>query len=163
MKTSSPRRDKEEQMKKIILFMLVFFFTLTGIGFSGMQRGKAGMKLPAGKWWRVPRIVQANNITPEEQSRLDGLYVQNRRKMIDLKSVLEKELFELELVFDETSFDAEACMDRYRKVQNARTTLALERFKFVVEVRKLMGFERFQQLKEKYRQLRHLRKRLKKE
>ncbi len=150
-------------MKKIILFMLVCFFTLTGIGFSGMQRDKAGMKLPAGKWWRIPRIVQANNITPEEQSQLDSLYVQNRRKMIDLKSVLEKELLELELVFDETSFDADACMDRYRKVQNARTTLALERFKFVVEVRKLLGFERFQQLKERYRQLRQLRKRLKKE
>ncbi|MEE8541884.1 MAG: hypothetical protein V3S66_09500 [Desulfobacterales bacterium] len=150
-------------MKKIILFTLVCFFTLTGVGFPGMQRDKAGMKLPAGKWWRIPRIVQASNIMPEEQSQLDSLYVQNRRKMIDLKSVLEKELFELELVFDVTSFDADACMDRYRKVQNARTTLALERFKFVVEVRKLMGFERFQQLKEKYRHLRQLRKRLKKE
>ena len=146
-------------MKKIIIFMLVCFFTLTGIGFSGMQRDKAGMKLPAGKWWRVPRIIQTHNITPEEQTQIDNLYIQKRRKMIDLKNVLEKELFELELVFDDPNFDASACMDRYRKVQTARTILSLERFNFVVEVRKLLGFERFQQLKEKYRQLRQLRKR----
>ena len=150
-------------MKRIIFFMLVFFLALTGIGFSGMQRDKADMKLPTGKWWRLPQIVQTHNITPEEQTQLDTLYIQNRRQMIDLKSVLEKELYELELVFDDQNFDASACMDRYRKVQNARTVLSLERFKFVVEVRKLLGYERFQQLKEKYRHLRRLKKRMKKE
>lgn len=49
---------------------------------------------------------------------------------------MEKEYFELELILDEEEFDGDVCINQFKKVQEARTKLAVERISFLVEVRK---------------------------
>jgi Spy/CpxP family protein refolding chaperone len=80
------------------------------------------------------------------------MYLQHRRQMIDLHSQIQKERLELEYLLDSSTFDAAACMERFKKLQAAHSNLATERFKFLVQVRELLGLERFQQLKAEFRQ-----------
>lgn len=150
-------------MRKTIILSIILIFTTMGMVHAGMGPGRGGVKLPPGKWWRMPKIAQNQNITPEEQAALDKLYAQNRLQMIDLKAALEKEMVNFELIFDQTDFNESASLNQYKKVQAARTKLALERFKFVVEVRKLLGLERFKQLEGKYRELRKQRRNFRKQ
>ena len=46
---------------------------------------------PAGKWWHNPATAKQLNLTEQEIIRLDNQYVESRRKLIDLKSDLQKQ------------------------------------------------------------------------
>ena len=153
-------------MKKVTLLALLFMFALSGIsmaknpGFGGRGSGpqKESMGVPGGKWWKTPQMADKLALTQEEKAKLDSMYLNHRHQMIDLRSQVQKERLELEQLLDSSTFNGEASMECFKKLQEARTSLATERFKFLVQVRELLGLERFQQLKVKVRQHRMKRK-----
>lgn len=121
-----------------------------------------GPPMPPGRWWRIPRVAQRVDLTDAEKQRLDTLFVESRRKMIDRKNDVERQRFELELALDGETFSEKEATDRFNAFTAARSALAAERFRFLIEVRKLLGFERFQTLKsmfESHRQKRMERQR----
>lgn len=138
-------------MKKVTIFALICFFAVSGIGLAKGPGGLGQLKMPHGKWWRMPKVAKKLDLTSEKQQELDDLFVQSRRKMIDLKSKVEKEKFELEVILDQQKFDESACIDRFKKFQDARTNLTNEQFKFLVKVRKLLGLDRYRQLRTEFR------------
>lgn len=140
-----------EKMKKVAILTLICFFSVSGIGLAKGPGGLGELKMPHGKWWRMPEVTKKLDLTSEEQQELDNLYVQSRQQMIDLKSNVEREKLELEVILDQQKFDESACMDRFKKFQDARTNLANEQFRFLVKVRKLLGLDRYQQLKTEFR------------
>ncbi|MCF8067204.1 MAG: hypothetical protein K9L30_01330 [Desulfobacterales bacterium] len=142
-------------MKQIFVIAAVLILLMPGSIFAEMGPEGDTLTIPPGRWWRLPTISESHKITEQEQIELDQLYIHTRRNMIDLKGDLEKEFFELELLLDSSEIDDTACMNQFRKVQKARSEIVLERFKFVVEVRKLLGMTRFQELKEGFRTMRH--------
>ena len=152
-------------MKKITLLALALMFVFSGIsmardpgfGGGGPAHGKQKL-LPPGKWWRLPQVAEKLALTQAEQEKLDAMYIEKRRKMIDLGSQMQKERLELEQLMDSSNFDAAACMERFQKVLDAKRNLATERFTFLVQVRQLLGLDRFQQLKAQVREYRMKRK-----
>ena len=138
-------------MKKVTIFTLICLLAASGIGLARGPRGMEGLKMPHGKWWRMPEVAKKLELTSEEQQKLDDLFVQSRRRMIDVKSNVQKEGLELEMILDQQDFDESACMDRFKKFEDARTKLANERFRFLVEVRKLLGLDRYRRLKTEFR------------
>lgn len=138
-------------MKKVTILALICFFTTSGIVFATGPCDMTQFHVPRGKWWRMPEVVKKLVLTSEEQQKLDDLYVQSRRTMIDLKSNVKKEELELGIILDQQNFDESACMDRFNKLDSARDKLSNERFRFLVEVRKLLGLDRYRQLKMEFR------------
>ena len=78
--------------------------------------------------------------------------------MIDLHSQVQKERLELEQLLDNKDFNAKTSIDHFTKLQKAHNTRAAERFRFLVQVRELLGLDRFQQLKGQVRKFRMERK-----
>ena len=117
-----------------------------------------GEELPHGKWWRMGRAAEQLGLSDGERRELDDLFVQNRRTLIELKSALEKERFELDNLIERPSFDRAASMAQFKKLERARADLAAERFRFLLEVRNILGFERYQQLKSWFREFRENRR-----
>ncbi|MCD6485900.1 MAG: periplasmic heavy metal sensor [Syntrophobacterales bacterium] len=115
--------------------------------------------MPHGKWWHNPEVSKQMNLTEEEIGSLDKAYLENRRNLIDLKGKLEKERLELEILFENEKLNETEVSKQFGKVENARTRLSAERFRFIVEVRKIIGLERYRTLKtsfDKFRkQMRH--------
>lgn len=103
--------------------------------------------VPHGKWWHNPEVSKQMDLTKEEIGNLDKAYLDNRRNLIDLKSKLEKERLELENLFENEKLNEAEVMKRFGQMENARTRLAAERFRFIVEVRKTIGLERYRTLK----------------
>ena len=58
------------------------------------------------------------------------------------------------IITEKEILDESACNDHFQKVLEARNKLSTERYNFLMEVRKLLGYERFLQLKPKYYELR---------
>jgi Spy/CpxP family protein refolding chaperone len=150
--------NKEENpMKKTALMTFVLVFALSGISMArGPGYGRENI-MPRGKWWKSPEVAERLRLTPDEKEKLDTQYLEHRQQMIDLRAQVAKERLELEQLFDSTKFDSAACMDSFKKLEKAHVNLATERFKFLVQVREMLGLERFQELKAEF--WKHLRQR----
>lgn len=112
-----------------------------------MPMDSLGARMPLGKWWRMPHVAEQLNLNGREKEQLDDLFIQSRRKLIHLKSAVEKERLELGILMDKETLDEDAVLGQFQKLGQARANLASERFRFLLEVRKILGAERFQSLK----------------
>ena len=104
-----------------------------------------------GKWWQNKEMVGELQLTDGEKKILDEKYTESRRKMIDLKSEVEKERLELDIVLDKQDANKGQIIERYDSLENARKKLSKERFGMILEVREIIGVERFQALKAMHR------------
>ncbi len=104
-------------------------------------------RLPPGKWWQMPQVSEKLNLSPEQKKTLDELFTNNRSKLSDLRSDLKKGRSELESAMAKDPLDEAAVMEQFKKLEATRTNIATERFQFILQVRKLLGAERFQTLK----------------
>ncbi len=114
-----------------------------------------GQDLPSGKWWRDQRMSKQLDLNKAEKSKLDQAFVNSRRKLIELKSIVEKERFELENILENETLNEHAVTEQFKKLEKARASLAGEHFNFLIQVRKILGNERFQRIKMFYGKLRH--------
>jgi len=111
----------------------------------------AGQDVPSGKWWYNPKIQKNLNLSQKEVGKLDALFANSRRKLIKLKSEVEKEQFELDQLLSQKKENDKAVKKQFDKLEKARNNLANERLEFVIGVRNILGSERFQQLKTNYK------------
>jgi len=132
----------------VILFVLVILPTIA-LGAQGM---------PSGKWWHNPQVSKQMNLNKDEIRRLDESFVKSRRKLIDLKSNLEKQRFELENLLEKETLNESAVMEQFKKMESSKNRLSTEYFRFLLQVRKILGFERYQDLKMKYKTFRQQKK-----
>jgi Spy/CpxP family protein refolding chaperone len=142
-------------MRRLVFPALICLLLLSGSSMAGDRgRPNVGIDLPPGKWWRMPDVAKELNISPDEQLKLDDFYYKHRTQMIDLKGNLEKEQIVLEQLIEKEVLDEAASKDQYQQVLRARNELSIERYNFLIELRKLLGYERFLQLKTQFRALR---------
>ena len=110
----------------------------------------AAQEVPAGKWWYNPQIQKNLNLSQNEIGKLDKLFANSRRKLIQLKSEVEREQFELDQLLSKKKVDDAEVKKQFQKLEQARKKLANERLDFVIGVRNILGADRFQQLKSNY-------------
>ena len=107
---------------------------------------------PSGKWWYDPGIKAELKLQDGEIKRLDRLFNQSRRRLIDLKNKVEKAQFDYQRLMEAEPLDEKAVNRQFAQLEKARSQMASERSRFLVEVRKILGHQRFQRLKQIYRQ-----------
>lgn len=111
-----------------------------------------------GRWWHVTDIAQQLQLADDEIQRLDTAYEAARIRMIEIKSAVEIERLKLRSLMEQRDFSETAAMAQHGKQEEARRQLSDERFRFLLEVRKIVGHDRFIKLLEiqdAYRQRRH--------
>ena len=72
-------------------------------------------EMPSGKWWHDPRMSKQLNLNDAEKDRLDEEFRNSRRKLIELKSDVEMERFELGNLLERKELDEAAVYDAYTK------------------------------------------------
>lgn len=129
--------------KKLFSLTSVFLFFLSPIFTKGTD-------VPAGKWWYNPKIQRELSITNSETTKLDKLFARNRRKLIRLKSKVEREQAELNRLKKINKPNSIEVKDQTVKRDKAKRNAANERLQYVIGVRNILGAERFDQLKNNY-------------
>jgi hypothetical protein len=104
-----------------------------------------------GKWWNNSSMAEELKLTDSERKILDEKYTESRRRMIDLKTEVEKERLELDIILDQQDANKDRISERYDSLEKARSKLSKERFGLLIEVREIIGTERFQELKAMHR------------
>jgi hypothetical protein len=128
-------------MLKRILPVLIL---LAGLFFHGDAFSQDAV---FGRWWHNPSVTRRVNLEGQERKLLDEKFLETQRRLIMLKNGVEREQFELENLIEKETLNEDAIMAQFRKLEKAREDLSSERFRFLLEVRKIMGLQRFQTIK----------------
>ncbi len=115
-------------------------------------------EMPGGKWWHRPQVAKTLNLTDQEKQVLNEKFAFSKRKRIDLKANVQKARLDLDLQLANQPLDEKALLKQFDKVLSARNALAKEQFAFIMEVRKVLGQDRFEQLKNQFQDLKRHRK-----
>jgi Spy/CpxP family protein refolding chaperone len=120
-----------------VLFIIIAVLTVDAMG--GERHG--------GKWWRDPQISKQLKLSEKDIQRLDALLVESGRRMLELKSFVEKERFELNTLLEGKGIDDAVITAQFKKLENARSALSNERLQFLIQTREILGAERFKELR----------------
>ncbi len=82
--------------------------------------GSALAQLPPGRWWRRPDIVQALNLSDEQQDRLESIFRASANELIDLKAEVDKENIALRGELDRPQLDRPAIHRIATRLNDAR-------------------------------------------
>jgi Spy/CpxP family protein refolding chaperone len=135
-------------LKKLFTLCLLMTFL------SAPAVAREGNGLPHGKWWHNAEVAKQLNLSDNEINLLDDMYVNHRRRIIKLRAAVEEERFELNNLIDSKTINDEAVLKQSKRLEQARSNLSTERFHFFLDVRKLLGFDRYQQIKSMYQTMR---------
>ncbi|MFO7962915.1 MAG: periplasmic heavy metal sensor [Desulfobacterales bacterium] len=136
--------------KKWIMPMLLLIFV--SIPYSA-----GAQDMPPGRWWKDPKVVKDLDLSESQVSRLDEAFQESRRNLIRLKGELESHRFELETLLESETLDKSAIQSRYEKLEKAKQALGREIFQFIVEIRKIVGPEKFSRIKSEFFKFHHSR------
>ncbi|MGC9195412.1 MAG: hypothetical protein ACP5IL_08165 [Syntrophobacteraceae bacterium] len=114
---------------------------------AAREAARRAKEVPPGRWWRLPYFAVPLQINELEKERLDSLFDYNRNKLAELKTRVEEERGELVAAIDQQHLDETSAMARMKKLEDSRSLLAATQFSYSLEVRKLLGYQRFEHLK----------------
>jgi len=77
----------------------------------------------SGRWWTNPQIINRLGLTPDQQKRMDAIFLQNRLKLIDLTAALDKEEAQLEPLMEADQPDATSIRSQIDRIVQARSEL----------------------------------------
>lgn len=98
---------------------------------------------PPGRWWQIPALAEKLDLSPQERQSLEGLFTQKRKVLFEMKSEVEKQRLGLENVLEAEPLDKRAAANQFRLLEEKRQKLSLERFRYLLEVRKILGRDRY--------------------
>jgi Spy/CpxP family protein refolding chaperone len=101
---------------------------------------------PPGRWWQIPALAEKLDLSAQERKSLESLYSQKRKVLFEMRSDVEKQRIELESSLEKEPLDQRAVKEQYRKLEEKRQKLSAERFQYLLEVRKIIGRDRYLKL-----------------
>lgn len=93
--------------------------------------GLPGMQ---GRWWTYPRVVELLKLTDEQQKAMDGILMEHREKLIDLRASLQKAELKMEELVGDEHPDENAIVAQIDKVAQARAELEKANARFLLAV-----------------------------
>jgi Spy/CpxP family protein refolding chaperone len=112
---------------------------------------------PIGKWWKRPRIVEALQITPDQQTRLEGIFAKNRRGFIDLKADVEKRQVDLDELMEKKDSDPKRVSSSVDALEQARLRLRKSHAMMILEMREILTADQWKMLMDKMEDVRQMR------
>jgi len=104
------------------------------------------VEMPAGKWWKRPKVVEALQITAEQQQRLDEVFAKNRRAFVDLKADVDRRTIDLEELLSAREVDPKKVAAASESLEQARGRLGKARTMMVVEMRGVLTEAQWKQI-----------------
>jgi uncharacterized membrane protein len=104
------------------------------------------------KWWNSPHMVEVLKLAPAEKESLDKLFLEFRSKRIDYKSRVKKAYLEIEAAFEKEPLDEARVQKAFGDVEQAKVDSRKALHAFMLEVRRLLGYQRYLRLKALYKE-----------
>ena len=96
-----------------------------------------------GMWWKRPEVVARLAITPDQQKKIEDIFVQSRVQLIDLHASLEKEQLLLEPLMDANPIDQPKALAQIDKIAETRASLEKTNAKMLLGIRGVLTPEQW--------------------
>ena len=122
-----------------------------GPGFGGhrppMERAFGGPGGP-GRWWNNPKIAERLKLTDDQRKAFDGILLEHRKKLIDLRANVEKAELEMEPLMREDQPNEARILAQIDKVAQARAELEKANARFLLAIRAKLTPEQWKLVQE---------------
>jgi Spy/CpxP family protein refolding chaperone len=101
-----------------------------------------------GRFWNNPRIVEKLKLTDVQRKEFDGIFLQHREKLIDLRASLQKAELALEPLVRDSQPNETKILAQIDKVAQARAELEKANAGFLLAIRAKLTAEQWTLLQE---------------
>jgi len=125
----------------LLLLVTPFAYSQMGSGPGGPpmhDRGfhhEGGPGGEHGMWWNKPEVITRLAITPDQQKKMEDIFVQSRVQLIDLHASLEKEQLLLEPLMNASPIDQPKALAQIDKIADTRASLEKTNAKMLLSIR----------------------------
>lgn len=114
-----------------------------------------------GKWWKHQPVVDELRLTPDQTAKIEAIFMEHRKKLVDLKAQLEKYMLDLEQTTDQSQFDRAQVLKLVDQIAPVRSEIVRSTILMQLDIRdqlnpnqratlkKLRGTYRDRQIKER--------------
>lgn len=134
-------------MKKTILLLTVFVFI-----------GSISLCLPSlfafhsptdgGKWWYRPGVKDALQLSSDQIDRINTIWVEHQKRIIDVKSDIGKAYLDLENMMSQPTVDKQKAYTLAERLAQLHSQQTEKRIKMAIDIRQELSGEQFEKLKE---------------
>jgi Spy/CpxP family protein refolding chaperone len=142
------------------LSSLILFAALSGTfliaqqpdgGPGGGPRPGMGMRPglhlgPPGMWWHNPDLIQKLTLTPDQQSKMDGIFQQSRLQLIDLRAAVEKQEVQMEPLLSANPPDTNKVLAQIDQTAQARAQLEKANARMLLSIRGVLTSDQWTKL-----------------
>jgi Spy/CpxP family protein refolding chaperone len=100
-----------------------------------------------GKWWKNPRAAEALKLTPEQSDRIDSIFLEHRKALIDLKARMEKQLIDFRALADQPEVKREEALKLMDQISATRAEIARNTILLQLDIRDQLTPEQRSSLK----------------
>jgi len=132
-------------MATLAIIGVTNFFLPNLLAFKGPSGG--------GKWWYRPAVKDKLQLTPDQTNKIDKIWMEHRKRFIDIKSDLEKAYLDLENLMGQPVLDRQGAYKLAERLGQLHAKQTEERIRMTVDIRQELSIEQFQKLKGLRREL----------
>ena len=100
-----------------------------------------------GKWWQRPAVKEKLELTPDQTSKINTIWTEYKKRIIDLKGELEKAYLDLENLMNQPGVNKEDAYRLAERIAGLKAGQAEERIKMAIDIRGELSVEQFERLK----------------
>jgi Spy/CpxP family protein refolding chaperone len=99
-----------------------------------------------GRWWNSPEMIEKLKLTDEQRKAMDGILLQHREKLVDLRGAVQKAEIEMEPLMRDDQPNEAKIVAQIDKVAQARAELEKANARFLLALRGKLTPEQWKQL-----------------
>jgi len=112
--------------------------------------GAPGLMLPPGAWWKNAEIAQKIGLTPDQQKRIEDIFLQSRVELIDKHAALEKQELMLEPLLSANPIDQGKALAQINKIADTRAELEKTNAKMLLGIRAVLSADQWTKLQSEH-------------
>lgn len=124
-----------------LLLFLATVFLADGAYAQGLLKD-----FPQGKWWTNKRIINQLNLSPDQQTKIESMWLQSRRPLIDQQAELQKRQLDLEELVNKETIDETAALEALDRVEKARASLEYSTLQMRIRIKNALSADQQQKL-----------------
>lgn len=141
------------------ILLATILFLATGLPLA--QEGDLDVVDLPGKWWKQPRVIRGLDLTPTQVDKIEAVFLEHRKRLIDLKARMEKDVLDYKELLGQDNINREAVLQKLDQIAATRTRIVRSTVMMQLDIRELLTPDqraKLKQFRERFREL--LRRRL---
>lgn len=127
-------------LSRLVFLSLLLFLYGEGIAFS--------QELPPMRWWKDKSIIQLLDLKQDQMDRIEAIFRQNTKTIIDLKAETEKYQFDLGMLMEDEPLEKEKVLAMADRLDASRAKLSRIMLTILIDVRKVLTLEQWRKFQE---------------